>query len=274
VSGLFASASGDPGILALGLALAGIVCGLASGILGIGGGIVIVPILYHVLATLGVEESVRMHVAVGTSLATMIPASVVAMHGRDGNVDWPLARRWALPVLPGVLVGCALLVSVSERTLAIVFAVTAFIVAVQLAFGANWRMAAALPEGLTGYTLPALCGGVSVLTGIEGTATGGPAMTLFGMALPRASATASKLTAIVAIPGTIAAVVAGLHAPGLPPWSFGYVNAIGFLLIAPSAFLAPLGARIADQIDQKRMRAVFAFFIAVVTARMLWDAFA
>ena len=112
------------------------------------------------------------------------------------------------------------------------------------------------------------------MMGVDGATLGVPVMTVCGVPMPRAMGTASVLTVLICVPGTLGAVIAGWHAPGLPPYSFGFVNIFGFLLIAPSTFLAPFGARVADQVDVKRMRVVFAAFIAIATARMLFDALA
>lgn len=276
---IFSSSShGDLGVLALGLALTGLVSGVVAGMLGVGGGIVVVPVLYHVLATLGVDESVRMHVAVGTSLATIIPTSYssVTAHNRKGAVDWAVLRRWAVPMFAGVLIGSAVAGIVSGRTLALVFAIVALPVSLHLAFGGeNRKIADHLPQGAPALALPAAIGGVSTMMGIGGGTIGVPIMTLCGVPIHRAVGTASAFGAIISIPGTIGAILAGWHAAGLPAWSFGYVNLLGFLLIAPTSFFAaPFGADIAHMIDRRRLRLLFAVFIAITTARMLWDALA
>jgi uncharacterized membrane protein YfcA len=275
VDPFIANSSGDLGVLALGLVIAGVVSGLAAGMIGVGGGIVIVPILYHVLATLGVDPAVRMQIAVGTSLATIVSAALssVAADGGTGDIDRDLLRRWAIPMLGGVLIGCALAAFAGGGALSLVFGVVAVPIALLLAFAReDRRVADRLPRGIAGWTLPAFVGGISVMMGISGTTVGVPAMTLCGMPARRAIATASVCGIVIAVPGTIAAIVAGWHAHGLPPYSLGYVNLLGCLLIAPSSFLAPFGARIADHIDARRMRLVFALFIVIVTGRMLYDA--
>src|SRR6201995_1353271 len=121
----FAAASGgELGTFALGLVLAGIVGGLVAGMLGVGGGIVMVPVLYHVLDLIGVDPGVRMHIAVGTSLATIIPTSFssVSAHDKKGAVDWALLRRWLVPMLIGVAIGSTLAGFARGQTLALVFA--------------------------------------------------------------------------------------------------------------------------------------------------------
>jgi uncharacterized membrane protein YfcA len=243
--------------------------------IGVGGGVVIVPILYHVLATLGVDPAVRMQIAIGTSLATIISEALssVAADSGKGDIDWNLVRRWAMPMLAGVLIGCVAAGFASGAVLSLVFAVVAIPIALLLAFAKeDRRIADRLPQGAAGWTLPASIGAISVMMGISGTTIGVPAMTLCGTAARRAIATASVFGVIIAVPGTVAAIVAGWHMHGLPPYSLGYVNLMGFLLIAPSSFLAPFGARIADHIDARRMRLVFALFIVIVTGRMIYDA--
>jgi len=270
-----ANSSGDLGVLALGLVIAGVVSGVAAGMIGVGGGIVIVPILYHVLATLGIDPAVRMQIAIGTSIATVVSAALssVAADSGKSDIDWGLLRRWAIPMLGGVLIGCVLAGLASGSALSLLFGVVAVPVALLLAFAKeDRRLAEQLPQGIAGWTVAALAGGISVMMGISGTTIGVPAMTLCGVPARRAIATASAFGILIAVPGTIAAIVAGWHARGLPPYSLGYVNLMGFLLIAPSSFLAPFGARIADYIDARRMRLVFALFIVIVTGRMLYDA--
>ncbi|HTQ14198.1 MAG TPA: sulfite exporter TauE/SafE family protein [Rhizomicrobium sp.] len=269
-------ATGELGTLALGLVIAGVFGGLVAGLLGVGGGIVIVPILYHVLALLGVDEAVRMHVAVGTSLATIIPTSFssVTAHNRKGAVDWDLLRRWWPPMLVGVLIGSALAGLASGRALSIVFVCVAVPVALHLAFGGEERrLADRLPGGVGGLALPAFIGGISTMMGIGGGTVGVPAMTLCGVPIHRAVGTASAFGVIISIPGTIGAIIGGWLAYGLPPWSLGYVNLLGLLLIAPASYLlAPVGAHFAHEMDRKRLRLLFAGFIAITAGRMIWDA--
>lgn len=276
--GIFLGSTGDLGTLALGVVLAGAVSGLTAGMLGVGGGIVVVPVLYHVLGLIGIDPGVRMHVAVGTSLAAIIPTSFssVRAHDKKGAVDWILLRRWLVPMLIGVAAGSLLASLARGQTLALVFACVAIPVAIHLAFGGEERrLADHLPEGPAGLLPPALIGGLSTMMGIGGGTIGVPVMTLFGVPIHRAVGTASAFGVIISIPGTIGAILSGWSAPGLPPYSLGFVNLLGFVLIAPvSYFAAPLGARIAHMTDRKKLRAIFALFIAVTAARMLYDALA
>jgi uncharacterized membrane protein YfcA len=268
--------NGELGTLALGLVLSGVVGGLVAGMLGVGGGIVIVPILYHVLALLHVDESVRMHIATGTSLATIIPTSIssVTAHNKKGAVDWDLLRKWIVPLLAGVIVGSLLAGYARGQVLSFIFALVAIPVALQLAIVSEQRrLSDHLPTGVGGFALPFAISGLSTMMGIGGGTIGVPAMTLFGFPIHRAVATASAFGAVIAIPGTIGAMIAGWHAAGLPPYSLGYVNLLGFILIAPvSYFMAPFGAQIAHATDVKKLRLLFAAFIGLTAMRMLYDA--
>lgn len=261
-------------ILAIGLVVAGAVSGLTAGMLGVGGGIVVVPILYHVLGLVGVEDSLRMHVAIGTSLATIIPTafSSTRAHDRKGAVDWTLLRRWWAAMLAGVAVGSALAGVARGQTLTILFAAVAIPIALHLTFaGERRRIADRLPEAPAGLVLPAFIGGLSTMMGIGGGTIGVPVMTLFGVPIHRAVGTASAFGVIISIPGTIASILSGWGAHGLPAWSLGYVNLMGFILIAPvSFFIAPYGAHLAHSMDRALLRKVFAAAIAVTAGKMLY----
>ncbi|MGC9952757.1 MAG: sulfite exporter TauE/SafE family protein [Rhizomicrobium sp.] len=271
-----AMTSGDLGTLALGLVIAGVVSGLVAGMLGVGGGIVVVPVMYQVLGAMNVPENLRMHVAVGTSLATIIPTSIASLraHNKKGAVDWALLRRWVVPMLVGVLAGSVLAALARGQMLALIFGLVALPVAAQLAFAKEtWRLADHLPGGVGGLLLPFGISGVSTMMGIGGGTVGVPAMTLCGVPIHRAVGTASAFGAIISIPGAIGAAIAGYGAQGLLPYSLGYANLLGFLLIAPVAFFtAPAGAAIAHMADRSRLRKMFALFVAVTAAKMLWDA--
>lgn len=272
----FLAARGDLGVFALGLVIAGVVGGLIAGMLGVGGGIVIVPVLYHVFAGLGFDQTVRMHLAIGTSLATIIPTSISSLraHAKRGAVDWALLRNWIVPMVIGVGLGTWLARMASGQMLTLIFACVAIPVAINMAFGKeSLRLAKALPQGPGGWTLAGSIGTVSTLMGIGGGTLGVPVMTLCNYPIHRAVATAAGFGVIISIPAAIGLALAGWGAHNLPPFSVGYVNLLGFALIAPvSVFMAPVGASAAHMMDKKRLKLLFAVFIAITAARMLWDA--
>jgi uncharacterized membrane protein YfcA len=273
---LHSTPPGDLGVFALGLVIAAIVGGLASGTLGVGGGIIVVPVLYHVMAALGVEESVRMQLTAGTSLAAMIPASLSRARYARAGIDWLLLERIGLPIICGVLAGIVFARWASGRVLAIAFAVVAFPFVLYLALGErSLRIAARLPESVGTLFFPAFIGGASTATGVGGDTLGLPAMTLLEVPEQRMSAMTSALGVMVAVAGAMGAVVSGWNAPALPPGSYGFVNLIGFALIAPVLLPAEGGgSALRHLMDMKRLRLTFALLIAIATARMLWDALA
>ena len=269
---LHAIPPGDLGVLALGLVIAGVVGGLVGGVLGLGAGIVIVPVLYHVLATVGLDQSIRMHVAVGTALAAAIPATLSRLHGSEREIDWLALRRGFLPLIGGIAIGSTLLALSNGYTLAVIFGVVAFLVVLELLFAgrADRWLGASNPAALF---LAALLGFAATITGIGGTTLALPMLRAQRLSPSRAAATAALFGLAVGIPAAISAVLAGWHARSLPPVSLGYVNLLAFALIAPILLLLePAGATLAHIIDLKRLRFVFAILIAVITIRMLWDA--
>lgn len=264
-------------LLVAGLALTGIVAGILAGLLGVGGGIVIVPVLYHVFSGIGIDEAVRMHLAVGTSLATIVATSMRSMraHRAKDAVDADLLRGLALPIIAGVLLGSLIAGGVDGGALMAVFAAVALIVAIHMAFGReSWRIADVFPAGFTRAAIGAVIGLISVLMGIGGGTLGVPILNLYNIPIHRAVGTATGFGLIIAVPGTLAMILNGWGAPGLPPFSLGYVNLIGFALIVPTTILAaPWGARIAHAISRPALRRAFAVFLALTSLRMMGDLF-
>jgi uncharacterized membrane protein YfcA len=263
-------------VFAMGLMVSGVAGGLIAGLLGVGGGIVTVPVLYHVLSLLNVDESVRMHIAVSTSLATIAltsQASMRAHHSRKA-VDMQLIRLWAIPMIIGVGIGSALVGIAKGQTLSLVFACVGIPAALYLAFGKEeWRVADHLPKPPAGLLIPAGIGTISTMMGIGGGTIGVPTMTLCGYPIHRAVGTASAFGVLISIPGTIGTMIAGWGHAHLPPYSLGFVNLLGLALIAPASYLtAPYGAKLAHSMDRRKLRIAFAAFIAISAGRMLFDA--
>lgn len=260
---------------ALGLLFAGVCAGTLAGLLGVGGGIVIVPVLYNVFTSLGIDEGVRMHLAVGTSLATIIPTSIRSMraHAKRGAVDFELLRAWGPPMFIGTLIGTAVAGLVSGEVLTGVFASVAILVALNFAFGREeWRIGNELPrKGVGGYALSGGIGGLSAMMGIGGGTFGVTTMSLFGYPIHKAVATSSGLGLIISIPGTIGLILSGWGAANLPPASFGYVSLLGFALITPTTVLmAPVGVRFAHALPKRRLIQAFALFLGITSIRMFY----
>jgi uncharacterized membrane protein YfcA len=264
---------GEGALLVLALLAAGLATGVLAGLLGIGGGSILVPVLYEVFSSLGVDDAVRMHLAVGTSLAVIVPTSLrsFAGHRSRGAVDMDLVRSMALSVVAGVCLGAVLARYSNEAVLKAIWVAAASLISLKLFF--------ARPDRQLGDSIPgqpfraiygALVGLLSTLMSIGGGVFITALMTFYGHSMQRAVATSSAFGPIIAIPGTLGFVWAGWHAAGRPPGSLGYVSLLGALLIIPTSVLAaPLGVRIAHGISRRRLELAFATFLAVVGIRFL-----
>jgi len=259
---------------AVALAGAGLFAGLLAGLLGIGGGIIIVPMLFELFSLLGVPDEARVHLAIGTSLGTIIITSLRSMraHDKRGALDRDLLKRWALPVVLGALVGTMLAAHVSSRELRFVFATVALLLAANMLFGREtWRLGDRLPAPRIQYTVASLIGGLSAMMGIGGGTFGVTFLTLYGRDTRQAVATSAGLGVLIGIPGMLGFMAAGWGAPGLAPLSLGYVNLIGIAVIAPLTTLAaPWGANLAHTINHKTLLRLFAVFLVVTSLQIYW----
>ena len=255
----------------------GLVAGVLAGLLGVGGGIVIVPVLFNLFPLLGIDEAVRMHLAVGTSLATIIPTSIMSMraHHKKGAVDWALLKSWAPAIAVGVLAGTVLGAYAKGWALTAVFASVAVLVSVNMAFRKEgMTVADQLPGGIVKQAMGAVIGLFSVMMGIGGGTLSVPTLSAFNYPIRRAVGTASAIGLIIAVPGTIGFIASGMGTPNLPPFSLGYANLIGFALIVPATMTsAPWGAKIAHAIQPAMLRKAFALFLFLTSARMFWSLF-
>ena len=252
--------------------LSGCVAGVFAGLLGVGGGIVIVPIMEVALSFVGVDPAIRMHIAVATSLAIIIPTSIsssLAHHRRDA-VDLELVKRWAVFVLIGALAGTWVAAQVHSRVLAAVFATFAFLIGLKMSLRPDDKpMRDDVPQNAAVSVLPTGIGFFSSMMGIGGGTFSVMILTLFGKPIHRAVGTAALFGLIIALPGTIGFIIGGWGQEGLPQFSLGYVSLVGFALIAPATVLcAPLGARIAHGLSRRQLNLVFGVFLLVAAIRM------
>jgi uncharacterized membrane protein YfcA len=261
--------------LAAVMAATGLVSGTLAGLLGVGGGIVIVPVLFNVFPFLSIPEAIQMKLAVGTSLATIIPTSIQSArkHHARGAMDVPLLKAMIPSLIIGVAIGTVIAIWVKGSTLTAVFAVIALLVALNMGFtGVDARLRESFPTGILRQVLGVFIGGVSAMMGIGGGTVGVPLMNMFGTPIRSAVATASAFGIVIAIPATIGFIYAGWGDPLLPPASLGYVNLIGFALIVPSSMLAtPWGVHLAHTIPPLALKRAFAVFLAITSIRMIYS---
>lgn len=267
--------TGELMLLAGALALSGVCGGLLAGMFGIGGGAVLVPVFYQAFAMLGVDEAIRMHLAVGTSLGITIPTSIRSFmaHRASGAVDMKLLRSWVPGTLAGVAAGTLLARYLPAEGLKAIFAVIAFTLGLRMIFGVGGaRLGRDLPPNPLLAAIGAAIGLFSTLMGVGGGVMTNTAMTLYGRPIHQAVATASGLGVVISLPGAVGFALVGWGAPGLPPFSLGYVSLLGVALVVPvSAFVAPFGARIAHAMEKRRLEFAFGLFLMFVAARFVWS---
>jgi uncharacterized protein len=246
---------------------------LLAGMLGIGGGGILVPVLYELFGALGVDEAIRMHLAVGTSLAVIIPTSLrsFAAHRARGAVDMDLIRSMALPVIVGVCLGAALARYSDDAVLKAIWVLAATLMGVRLYFGRRgWQLGNEIPGNPFRMLYGGFVGLVSVLMSIGGGVFVTTMMTLYGRPMQNAVATSSGFGPLIAIPGALGFACSGWQVAGRPPGSLGYVSLLGALLIIPTSVLAaPLGVRIAHGISRRQLELAFATFLLLVALRFL-----
>lgn len=255
--------------------LCGAAAGFFSGLLGIGGGLVVVPLLSLIFATQGgVTPALMMHVAVATSLSSILFTSVSSArsHARRGSVEWSYVRGLAPAIVIGTLAGSFGAAQVSGFGLQAFFVVFLLVVATQmlLDFYPKARVLAPGKTGLSGAGL--VIGGVSSLVGLGGGSLTVPYLRWCGVGMHHAVGTSSAVAWPIAVAGTLGYVISGWGNPLLPAWSLGFVNLPATLGIAcTSVFFAPLGVRLAHALPVPMLRKVFAVFLYITAADMLWS---
>ena len=260
--------------LAAAVMAAGVVTGLLAGLFGIGGGAIIVPVLFEVFRLLGVPEDVRMQLCVGTSLAIIVPTSVRSYraHRAKGLVVSAVLRSWALPAVLGVAVGSVTAAIAPASVFELAFVVIAGIIAAKLLVGReSWVLGRSLPRraAMTAYGF--IVGLASSMMGISGGSLATMVMTLYGIPIHNAVATSAGLGVPITIAGALGYLLAGLpHEGALPPLSLGFISVIGVILIAPiSSYIAPFGARLAHTLPTRKLEIGFGIFLVLASLRFL-----
>jgi len=269
--------------LVLALMAVGAAAGFSAGLFGVGGGTIIVPALYYTFSILGYPIEIIMHLAVATSLAVIIITSLrsASGHSKHGAVDWqmiwpkspynPLVS-WGVWIGLGALFAAAILAKyISGNMLTLIFGGATSLIALQFIFGRpDWRLAQKVPVNAAtppiGFALGALCS----LMGIGFGSFGVTFMILCGKRIHNAIGTAAALGIFIAVPATLGFIISGQGVDGRPPWSLGYVNLLGFTLIALASFVfVPLGVRAAHRLPQNKLRMLFGILLLLVALNML-----
>jgi uncharacterized protein len=254
-------------------ALVGLASGFGSGLFGIGGGIVRIPIFVYLLPLFGVPQPVLMHVAVGTSIALVLPSAVASTRKQLalGNLDLAFFRTWALGIFVGALIGTALVPLASTEVLQAIFAAFMVTVGVYEGFLRNRVVIAkAPPRGAVKLSLSAAIGCLAALTGTGGGTLTTPALQAFSVRLEAAIATASATGLVTGTIATIGAVISGWHARDLPAYSLGYVDLAIFVAMVPTILIAaPLGVRAGHSLSEAWLRRVYTVLLFVIAADLI-----
>jgi len=271
---LLAYPIGEIVLLALWIAGAGILVGILAGLFGIGGGAIIVPVLYEVFRALHVPDDLRMQMCIGTSLAIIIPTTVRSYigHMKKGAVIPQVVRLWALPAVIGVAIGSVTASFAPAAVFKIAFVVFASCISTKMLFGSDrWNLGSELPGRTTLTAYGFITGLFSSLVGVSGGALSNAVLTLYGQPMQRAVATSAGIGVPITVAGTIGYMLAGWpHMAQLPPLSIGFVSAIGFVLMAPvSSYTASYGVRLAHWLPRRKLEIAFGCFLLLVGARFI-----
>ena len=257
----------------LGLLATGAFAGILAGLLGVGGGIVIVPVLFFLFQSYGVSADSAMLIATASSLATIIPTSLssIRSHQRKGNVDFALLKRWAPRILIGVLAGSFLVTRVEGTWLTGLFGVIATLSALNMLFRTGKSaLFPSLPGPAGQSAMAASIGFFSSMVGIGGGTLSVPMLTLCNYPAHKAVGTAAAIGLIISLPGALTMLLLGSTPGDAPAGTIGLVNLASLVCIVPLTVLcAPLGASLAAKLDPIKLKKVFAVVLLITGLRML-----
>ena len=253
------------------LMMIGAFAGVLAGLLGVGGGIVLVPAFFYAFSALGYDSPQLMQVCLATSLATIIVTSLRSLnsHNKKGAVEWDILRGWGPGIVIGAVIGVLVATQLRSSVLQALFGGLGICIGLYMAFGkSDWRLGDSMPRGPFRAIGSPVIGFLSVLMGIGGGSFGVPTMTLFGVPIHRAVATASGYGVIIALPAVIGFLFANIDVA--PPLTIGAVN-FGALavVVCMTLITAPWGAALAHKMDPKPLKRVFGVFLILVALNML-----
>lgn len=256
------------------VALIGAIAGVVGGMLGVGGGIVLVPAFFYVFSWLGFPEEGLMQICVGTSMATIVVTSIrsVQGHNRKGTVDWDTLKTWGPWLAISAAAGVYFVGRVSSLTLQVIFGLLAGVAGLWMALGSDRaRISDEMPRGATRSLIASVVGFLSATMGIGGGTFGVPLMTMFAMPIHRAVGTASGFGLLISVPAVIGFLLTPV--PSAPPYSIGAVNLPAFLVVIGTTLMTtPYGVQLAHRMNPRPLKRVFAVFLAIVALNMLRQA--
>jgi uncharacterized membrane protein YfcA len=261
----------------LALVATGIFAGILAGLLGVGGGIVIVPVLFFLFQGFGVSPESAMLVATATSLATIVPTSISSIysHNKKGNVDFELLKRWVAFIFVGVLAGSWLVTRIEGTVLTLLFGVIATFSALNMLFRTGKSaLYQQLPNTAGQSVMGAFIGFFSAMVGIGGGTISVPLLTLYNYPAHKAVGTAAAIGLIISLPSALTMLVLGNTPSDAPAGTFGLINLTALLCIVPLTVLfAPVGASLAAKLDAVKLKKIFAIVLLFTGLRMLAQLF-
>ncbi len=265
-------------ILIVTFLLTGLFSGLIAGLLGVGGGIIIVPVSYFILLQLGYSIDVVMHVSVASSLCIIVFTSIssVLSHIKLNNVDRNVVKKWAAGIISGSIIGSLLASRIEGEILVLIFISLAFLISLNMFFQRNIKtIGNNIPQNFfINFFISGLIGLFSALIGIGGGSFSVPILSIFSKKMHQAVGTSAVLGFFIALPGAISYILLGTNIEGLPPYSLGYVNIlIVALVISTSIFTANIGAKLSSRISKEILKKIFAIFLLFTCTSLVIEHF-
>jgi len=258
--------------------LTGLLSGFLAGLLGVGGGIIIVPVSYYMLTNLGYSIDVAMHVSVASSLAVIVFTSIssIRSHFKLGNIENKVIEKWFIGIVLGSLLGSFFASYIRGEILVLIFVSLAFIISINMFFQKKVKIVKYdIPNSfILNSFISGNIGFLSALIGIGGGSFSVPILSIFSKKIHQAVGTSAVLGFFIAFPGTISYILLGLNNDNLPPYSLGYVNIlIVFLVTSTSIFTANIGAKISSKINKNNLKKIFAIFLLFTCVSLVIEHF-
>ncbi len=259
------------------LLIVGAFAGILAGLLGVGGGIVLVPAFFYAFTSLGYVNEQLMQICVATSLATIVFTSIrsVLSHNKKNMVEWQILKLWSGGIVFGAIIGVFIAAKLHTDTLTIIFGLLGILIGLYMAFSkSDWSLGNQMPVGFVRTIISTFVGFLSVLMGIGGGSLAVPLMTLHSIKIHKAVATGAGFGLAIAFPSTVGFLFSNPPSVGLPPMTIGYVNFPAFIIVISMTMLtAPIGANLAHKLNVIVLKRIFAFFLISVAFNMLYKIF-